>query len=228
MLSLLEKGGHIGPVVAPARVYAPQEDTLLLAEALERQPLRRGADVLDVGTGGGALALAAARRGACVTAVDRAWRAVLTTRINAALARLSVEVLCGDLLAPVSGRRFDLILCNPPYVPAPDPGLPRHGPAVAWDAGPDGRALVDRVIDGAADLLRPGGVLLLVHSGLCGVVPTLARLNRSGLRAVVADRRYIPFGPVLTSRRQWLEERELIVPGEEKEELVIFHAERTE
>ncbi|MFD9220038.1 HemK2/MTQ2 family protein methyltransferase [Streptomyces sp. NPDC060064] len=226
MLSL-ERDDQGGPVLVPPRVYAPHEDTLLLAQALEREPLRPGADVLDVGSGGGALALAAARRGARVTAVDRAWRAALTTRLNAALARLRVEVLHGDLLAPVEGRRFDLILSNPPYVPAPGPGLPRRGPAMAWDAGRDGRAVVDRICDGAAGLLRPGGALLLVHSGLCGVAQTLARLNNAGLRAAVVDRRCVPFGPVLSSRRQWLEDQGLIDPGDQKEELVIFHADRT-
>ncbi|MEU9012665.1 HemK2/MTQ2 family protein methyltransferase [Streptomyces sp. NPDC048479] len=224
----LEKDDRGGRVLVPPRVYTPQEDTLLLAQALEREPLRPGADVLDVGSGGGALALAAARRGARVTAVDRAWRAALTTRLNAALARLRVEVLHGDLLAPVEGRHFDLILSNPPYVPAPGLGLPRRGPAMAWDAGRDGRAVVDRICDGAADLLRPGGALLLVHSGLCGVARTLARLNNGGLRAAVVDRCCVPFGPVLSSRRQWLEDQGLIDPGDQKEELVIFHAHRTD
>ncbi|MFI2367849.1 HemK2/MTQ2 family protein methyltransferase [Streptomyces sp. NPDC018833] len=207
-------------------VYVPQSDTFLLQDAMEREPLRPGAEVLDVGTGSGALALAAARRGARVTAVDTSWRAVLTTRVNAALAGHGVEVLHGDLLAPAVGRRFDLIVGNPPYVPAPQARPPRRGPAVAWDAGPDGRAVLDRICDGAAALLRPRGVLLLVHSALCGVAPTLERLRRTGLEPDVVDREKVPFGPVMTSRAAWLRQRGLIAPGEDKEELVIVRADR--
>ncbi|MFF8847319.1 HemK2/MTQ2 family protein methyltransferase [Streptomyces sp. NPDC015127] len=207
-------------------VYVPQRDTFLLADAMAREPLGPGADVLDVGTGSGALALAAARRGARVTAVDSSWRAVLTTRANAVLAGHRVEVLHGDLLAPAAGRRFDLIVANPPYVPAPRTRPPRRGPAVAWDAGPDGRAVLDRLCDGAAALLRPRGALLMVQSALCGVAPTLERLRRTGLDPVVVDREQVPFGPVLRSRAAWLRQRGLIAPGEDKEELVIVRADR--
>ncbi|WP_372499432.1 HemK2/MTQ2 family protein methyltransferase [Streptomyces sudanensis] len=179
-----------------------------------------------MGTGSGALALAAARRGARVTAVDRSWRAVITARLHAAVARQRVRVLHGDLLEPASDRRFDLIVCNPPYVPSPHGRPPRRGAAVAWDAGHDGRAVLDRVCDGAADLLRPSGALLLVHSALSGVAPTIERLERAGLAAAVVERSSVPFGPVLRSRSDWLERRGLIAPGQEKEELVIIRAHR--
>ncbi|MGW2958720.1 HemK2/MTQ2 family protein methyltransferase [Streptomyces sp. NPDC001220] len=217
----------VGPVLAPWRVYAPQHDTLLLAQALGREQIGAGAAVLDVGTGAGALALAAARRGARVTAVDRAYRAVLATRLNARLARLPVEVLHGDLFGPVVGRRFDLVVSNPPYVPTPGAAPRRHRAAVAWDGGADGRLLLDRICRRAHTSLRPGGVLLLVHSALCGIAPTLACLERSGLEARVTDRRLVPFGPVLRSRGPWLREQGLVDAGEEKEELVIIRAERT-
>ncbi|MFF5144844.1 methyltransferase [Streptomyces sp. NPDC013157] len=102
----------------------PQHDTVLSTRALYRERVCAGAAVLDMGSGAGALALAAARRGAHVTAFDRTSRAVLATRFNARLTRLPVEVLHGDLFGPVAGRRFDLVVSNPPYVPAP-PGPSR-------------------------------------------------------------------------------------------------------
>ncbi|MFD8077832.1 HemK2/MTQ2 family protein methyltransferase [Streptomyces sp. NPDC059718] len=214
-------------LLCPPGVYHPQDDTLLLEDALKRERLADDAEVLDLGTGTGALALTAAERGAAqVTAVDASLSAVCATRVNARLNGLRVEVLRGDLTAPVTGRRFDLITANPPYVPSPRADPPARGRARAWDAGSDGRALLDRVCSDAPPLLTPGGVLLLVHSGLCGVERTVGRLRRAGLRAAVTERRYIPFGPVLRDRSAWLEARGLIAPGEEKEELVVIRAER--
>ncbi|WP_431963786.1 HemK2/MTQ2 family protein methyltransferase [Actinacidiphila sp. bgisy160] len=214
-------------LLCPPGVYRPQHDTLLLAEALQREPLAGDVAVLDLGTGSGALALAAAERGAAqVTAVDTSLNAVCTAWINARLHGLRVKVLRGDLTEPVTGSRFGLIMANPPYVPSPGSGPPARGRALAWDAGSDGRALLDRICSDAPALLTPSGVLLLVHSGLCGVERTLGRLRRAGLRAAVVERRYIPFGPVLRDRSAWLEARGLIAPGEEKEELVVIRAER--
>ncbi|WP_199551489.1 HemK2/MTQ2 family protein methyltransferase [Streptomyces sp. N35] len=207
-------------------VYAPQADTALLAGALHEEPLRPGAQVLDLCTGSGALALTAARRGADVTAVDVSWRAVLTTRVNARWARLPIRVLRGDLLEPVAGHAFDLILSNPPYVPAPDVRPPRRGPARSWDAGNDGRLLLDRICQQAPAQLRPGGVLLLVHSALSNPESTLARLRAEGLNATVTDRRYTAFGPVLRARQSWLRSTGLLQGDTEKEELVIIRAER--
>ncbi|HET6860013.1 MAG TPA: HemK2/MTQ2 family protein methyltransferase [Streptomyces sp.] len=210
-------------------VYAPQDDTSVLVSALRREPALGGADVLDVGTGSGALAVAAARHGAAtVTAVDVSLRAVLTARLNARLAGYgrTVRVHRGDLLEPVRGRRFDLVLANPPYVPSPDPRLPERGPARAWDASGDGRAVVDRLCEQVPGLLGPGGVFLMVHSALCGTEQTVRQLTSQGLETEVADRWFVPFGPVLRERAEWLEARGLIVPGQDKEELVVLRAQR--
>ncbi|WP_432037389.1 HemK2/MTQ2 family protein methyltransferase [Streptomyces cucumeris] len=212
-------------LMPPPGVYAPQHDTWLLIAALEREKLTGDTTVLDVGTGSGALALAAARRGAGkVTAVDVSALAVATAWVRARLEGLRIQVMRGDLLTPVADRHFDLIIANPPYVPSPDT---RGGRAVAWNAGVDGRALIDQICQDAPPLLRPGGVLLLVHSALCGVGGTLERLGRADAPAAVVDRRLIPFGPVLRERAAWLEAVGLIEPDDEKEELVVIRAERT-
>lgn len=222
---------HVSPVAPPApagtRVYLPQADTHLLAEVLEESLPTHGAQVLDMCTGTGVLALMAARHGARVTAVDVSPEAVATARLNASTAKLPVHVVRGDLFAPVADRRFDLILSNPPYVPAPESRPPTAGGAVAWDAGLDGRALLDRICADAPPLLRPAGTLLLVHSALARPTRTLAQLRSHGLTARVQRRRRIPFGPVLRARAEWLRSRGLVAPEESMEELVVIRAERT-
>ncbi|MFD9006227.1 HemK2/MTQ2 family protein methyltransferase [Streptomyces sp. NPDC059582] len=206
--------------------YQPQADTRLLAEALAREDLRPGTDVLEIGTGTGALALRAAARGARVTAVDVSWPAVATARLNAWRHRLPLRVLHGDFAARTAGCRFGLVMANPPYVPAPGDRLPARGPERAWDAGPDGREVIDRICAGAQALLCPRGVLLMVHSGMCGTGETLDLLAGVGLAAEVTASASVPWGPVLRSRRFWLEQQGLADEAEEWEELVIIRARR--
>ena len=207
-------------------VYAPQEDTELLAGALSDEPLPPAAKVLDVGTGSGALALEAARRGSRVTAVDLSWSAVWAARLNARVAGLPVRILHGNLFEPVRGERFDLILANPPYVPTPDGHRrPPRGAARAWDAGGDGRLVVDRICRQAPGRLRPGGVLLLVQSALSGPDQTVGQLRAAGLKAAVTRRHRIALGPVLRGRERWLRERGLLSAADDKEELVVVRAE---
>jgi ribosomal protein L3 glutamine methyltransferase len=124
--------------------------------------------VLDLGTGSGALAVLAARRfpAAAIDAVDISADALAVAAQNVAAHDLAgrIRLLQGDLFAPVAGERYDLILANPPYVDAPGmAALPpecRHEPALALDGGPDGIAVVRRIIDNAGRHLAGNAGLL--------------------------------------------------------------------
>lgn len=212
-------------VATPPGVFRPRSDAWLLADVMRRSGLARGARVLDVFTGSGVLALAAARDGArAVTAVDVSRRAVAAARLNARLNGVALRALRGDLLAPVAEERFDLIVANPPYVPGD--GLPSRGPARAWEGGGDGRALVDRLCADAARHLESGGTLLFVQSSLTGEQATFHALVRSGLSAQVVARERGPLGPLLAARAAELERRGLLSAGERHEELLVFRADR--
>ncbi len=214
-------------LLRPPGVYRPQADTDLLADALATAGIPYGARVLDVGTGTGALAVAAARAGAGkVTAIDISWRAALAAWFNTWARRLPVQVQRGDLLTPVTGREYDVILANPPYVPSQRISPARHRRSRAWDAGPHGRAQLDRLCVDAPSLLAPGGMLLLVQSAVCGVDSTLRQLRRAGLTASVMARHLEPFGPVMRRRREYLQSSGMIQPHQQHEELVVIRAEQ--
>ncbi|MFI0720813.1 HemK2/MTQ2 family protein methyltransferase [Streptomyces sp. NPDC021224] len=210
-------------------VYRPQADTALLAAALHRESLP-GSDVLDVGTGSGALALYASRLGARVEAVDVSWRALAAARVNALRAGRRIEVHRRDirrLADRADAPAYDLVLSNPPYVPAPPDGpATAHRAARAWDAGPDGRQLVDSLCTASAGLLRHRGVLLMVHSALCGPQRTVDHLTGLGLSAEIRTRARVPLGPVLRSRLPWLHASGLLAATDDQEELVVIRAER--
>ncbi len=206
-------------------VFRPLSDTRLLAE--QAWHLAPGARVLDVCTGSGYLAISAALAGARrVAAVDVSRRAVLSARLNARLNGVRVDARRGDLLEPVTDERFDLIVSNPPYVPAADDALPRRGARRAWDAGRVGRLLLDRLIAAAPRALAPGGTLLMIHSSVCGEAETLDRLEDAGLQATVRVRRGGALGPRLSARAEMLEARGLLAPGQREEELLVIAGRR--
>jgi release factor glutamine methyltransferase len=203
-------------------VFPPHSDSLLLAEHL-RDVVEPGASVADICTGSGVLAVTAACRGAGrVVAVDVSRRAVLSAWINARLNGVSIRALRGDLFAPLYGERFDLIVSNPPYVPAAEDELPTRGRARAWDAGRDGRALLDRICVQAPARLRPGGSVLIVHSSVCDPDRTVEMLAKGGLAAEVLVRSRGPLGPLLSNRRATLEQHGLLPPDAREEEIVLI------
>jgi release factor glutamine methyltransferase len=198
----------------------------MLADVLTAQAGLEGADVLELGTGSGAIAVAAARGGARrVTAVDVSRRALLCAWLNARLNGARVEARHGDLFAPVRERRFDYVVSNPPYLPSPDPRagrrLPTRGAARAWEGGRDGRTILERICAQVGYHLRPGGTLLLMQSSVSGLTRTLDVLEAAGLRADVVARRRGPLGPLLSARAASLRARGLLGPANEEELYVV-------
>lgn len=211
------------------RVYQPQYDSRLLADVLSGTGLARNRKVADLCTGSGVLAIEAARLGASeVTAFDLSPLAVDCTRANAKAAGLRVRVRQQSFAEAAAHGPFDVVTCNPPYVPQPDVddhAIPLNaGPALAYNAGSDGRLVLDPLCASARDLLAEDGTLLLVHSELAGIDASLTSLRKSGLKASVVARQWIPFGPVLAARAEWLEDTGRIPRGRRTEQLVVIRA----
>lgn len=204
-------------------VFRPISDSRFLADVLREQTLPPRASALDLCTGSGILAVTAALRGArSVTAVDVSRRAVATVRINARLNGVRVRAVRGDLFGAVGDQRFDAIVSNPPYVPSDEDALPTSGPQRAWEAGRDGRLILDRIVAGVDAHLRPGGFVLLVHSSVLGTERTIGDLRAAGLEAECIARRRGPLGPLMTARVHALEADGLLTPGQRHEDVVII------
>lgn len=151
-------------------VLIPRPETEILVEAaLLRSQAGTDCAILDLGTGSGciALAIASERPTARVTAVDASAAALDMARDNAKSLGVQAEFLLGDWFEPVRGRRFDLIVSNPPYVAAGDPHLGRGDlrfePGQALASGPDGLRDIRRIVALAPHHLREGGWLLFEH-----------------------------------------------------------------
>ncbi len=164
------------PLHVTTSVLIPRPDTECLVEtalaALAALPPDRPHDVLDMGTGSGAvvLALASERPTDRFLATDRSWQALGVARGNAVRHGLDhrIRFVCGSWCAMLKPdrARFDLIVSNPPYIPAGEipalaPEIRGYEPVGALDGGIDGTESLWDIVASAANFLRPGGGLLL-------------------------------------------------------------------
>jgi release factor glutamine methyltransferase len=162
---------EIGPDVLVPR----PETEHLVACALAHIAPAEETRVLELGTGSGAIALAIARERphARVTATDRSRAALAIAARNCARHGLTrIELLDSDWFAALEGRRFDLIVSNPPYVALDDPDVSPEvacwEPAEALFAGPSGLEAIELIATGSRRHLESGGTLLLEHGARQG------------------------------------------------------------
>jgi len=150
-----------------------------IAELIEEgfEPWRGGSpigSVLEIGTGSGCIAAACAAwmPGAMVDAVDLSHAALEVAARNLRRHGLQgrVRLIQSDVYGGVAGKRYDIVVSNPPYVPSAEmvdlPPEYAGEPALALEAGPTGLDVVERILVGASRHLRPGGLLVVEVGGL--------------------------------------------------------------
>lgn len=157
------------PLLVTPEVLVPRPETETLVEAALARAQEPELRALDLGTGSGAVALAllAERKRARVTATDVSAGALELAARNAERLGFAdrIRLVEGDLLEPVAGERFDLVISNPPYLASGEaPGLApelAHEPERALFSGPSGFEVLDRLVAAAPAALEPGGWLAL-------------------------------------------------------------------
>jgi release factor glutamine methyltransferase len=176
------------PEVLNPRLFVTGE---FFAGALDARLIRPGVRVLDMGTGSGVCAVAAARLGADVVAIDVNPAAARCARINALLSGLErrIDVREGDLFAPVAGERFDVALFNPPYLR----GTPRR----PLDRALWAEDVVERYAAALPAHIAPGGCGLLLLSSRGDEAAFLEAFRAQGFAVEAFATRKIP-GELLT------------------------------
>jgi len=167
----------------------PSEYTAALIQVLRARPAwARGATVLEIGSGSGVVLAALGAAGAAsLCGVDIEGVAVEAGSLL--LRRLGyrdrTELYQGDMWAPVAGRRFDLIAANLPHFPMEPRAVAGRLPS--WSSGgASGRLLLDRLLDGLADHLAPGGRAVITHNAFVDLDRSRRRVARAGLSLRIA------------------------------------------
>lgn len=173
------------------QVWSPtfQDYINMLATYLAAGPL--SGEALDIGCGTGVLAFLLAQKGLNVTAVDNHADSVECTRLNAADLGFQVQVILGDIAEPLDLPRYNVITCNPPWLPATLEGRGMLLPGL-FDED-------ERMLQGcmrfAASHLLPEGRLLLIYSDLASLIglQTADRIEQlcalNGLKVHAVERR---------------------------------------
>lgn len=178
--------------VTPAVLIPRPETELVVMEAIRLAKTISTPRVVDVGTGSGVMAITMARfvPAADVTAIDLSPDALAVAQQNAQTLGVAsrIRFLQGDLLTPVAGEKFDLVMSNPPYIPSEvmstlSESVKKYEPHLALDGGSGGLQVIEKLADQACNHLKPGGHLVLEIGFDQGkTVPAL--LQKLGYQAV--------------------------------------------
>ena len=174
-------------------VYAPSDDTFLLADNLM---IEDGSEVLDIGAGCGILSVVAAKNASRVVATDLNPNAVECAEINVKLNDLAskIEVRHGDLFKPVKpDEKFDVIVFNPPYLPISEEEAQQGWLEKAWTGGPTGGEVIYKFLKEAPKHLKRRGKILLVQSTLSDVAKTMRLLKDCGLEPKILVQKKLDF-----------------------------------
>ncbi len=194
-------------VSAATLIPRPESETLVEAALMAFTDQAPPEQILDLGTGTGCLLLALLKEfpSAFGVGLDLGPEAAKLAGGNAARLGLAdrAAFVVGDWMAPVAGR-FDLIVCNPPYITRPDladlmPEIALHEPRRALDGGPDGYAAYRAILPDLRNHLTPKGVAIIeLGFGQAIYVSDMAR-NLGFTAAVRADLAKVPRALVLAS-----------------------------
>lgn len=175
-------------------VYQPAEDSRLLAETVLGE-IETGSRVLDVGTGSGYVAWRLREE-----ADANALGTDLNPEACEQAANRGVPAIRGNLFDPFRDAVFDVVVCNPPYLPTP--------PHQEWDdwmeralsGGEDGRAMIDPFLKGVCRVLRPDGEAYVLMSTLTDPEAVRAFAEDHGLASEIVDEESYPFEKLLVVR----------------------------
>ena len=140
-------------------VYEPAEDSWMMCNYL---PNDLGS-VLEIGCGSGIISIHLAKKGNLVTSVDINPKAVKATKFNAQRNKVEIEILQSNMFSAISNRKFDTIVCNPPYLPPSedynDPEL-----KLAVEGGTNGYEFTTQLLSKAKNFLNTEGSIFMIQS----------------------------------------------------------------
>jgi release factor glutamine methyltransferase len=170
----------------PEDVYYPEEDSLFLAETLEKMDLNNK-NCLDMGTGSGFLAILMYKKGAIVTASDINLQTLYVAMKNSQANTANINGIQSDLFRNIKGR-FDLIVFNPPYLPKD-----KHDSKEDTTGGERGFETIEDFAKGLRKHLNPGGKALLLFSSITNEenVREIFRKRKFGFQ--IAARKKLPW-----------------------------------